>query len=113
MKKSNKTFSPMLLIGFTIVYGVILIVNAVQAIFGRADLARHHYPIFAATVAFTAANLTEEQRARLRAVSACLRSACSIVVFRSVRCLRCTVRSLRRMPAAFAATYRTLISEEA
>lgn len=113
MKKNNKSFTPALLIGFSVLYGVILIVNAVQAILGRADLARHRYPIFAATVAFTAANLPDEQRARIRAFSALLRRACSAVIRRTARCIKCSFRSLCRMPGAFVTTYKHFMAEEA
>lgn len=102
-----------ILVGFTAFYAIALLCNAVRAIFGKATLATHQYFFFALTVFFTLESLTEDQRATIKAGAAAVATVSLRLARKVAKTVRCTVLSLKRMPAAFAQAYRQFSAEEA
>ena len=102
----------LLLGAFCVVYLLGLVVNAIQAIAGTAQLAVWHYPFLFGTFCLVRDSLSQNQKCAILIVLNHIRNASKQIIRKVAINMLCTLRALRSLPALFLESYRTYIEKE-
>lgn len=102
----------MLLGAFCVVYLLGLVVNAIQAIAGTAQLAVWHYPFLFGTFCLVRDSLSQNQKCAILIALKRTRVASKHIIRKVAITMLCTLRALRSLPALFIESYRSFRMED-